>query len=272
MSDQNRVLLLGCVGRDPEVRYTASGVKILTLSVGTNRFHRKDGEAEPTKMTGWHQVKFIGRLADKAEKRVKKGALIRVDGELQTRSYVKSGDAADDKRYVTEVVARELQVLGDGGQPSDEDNDLNLALMLGRVGQDPDVFVTADGVKIVTISLATNRYRREEGAAEATQETEWHRVKLFGRLADVAEKYVTKGKQIRIAGEVRTRSYTREDAPDDKRYATEIVANDLQLLGGGAEDRTPAPSESAAPSSRAPAPPSDMDEFDDGFGSEALPF
>lgn len=260
MSDQNRVLLLGTVDREPEVRFTAAGVKIVTLKVGTNRYIREEGANEPKKVTGWHQVKLIGRLADKAEKRVKKDALIRVDGELQTRSYAKNGDAPDDKRYVTEVIARELQVLGQRAE-DEGDNDLNLALLLGRVGQDPEIFTTNEGVKIATISLATNRYRREEGASEPTKETAWHKVKLFGHLADIAERYVTTGKQIRIAGEVRTRSYAKDETPDDKRYVTEIIAAELQLLGGGSDDR----SQATAP--REPAAPP-ADDFDD----ESLPF
>jgi single-strand DNA-binding protein len=114
-------------------------------------------------------------------------------------------------------------------------SDLNLVILIGNAGDDPKVYFTPTGVKIVTVRIATNRYYRAKDAAELTKATEWHQIKLFGQLADVAEKYVTKGKQVRISGESRTRSYVKDGAPpEDRRYVTEVYATELQLLGGGA--------------------------------------
>ncbi len=116
-------------------------------------------------------------------------------------------------------------------------SDLNLVVLLGNAGDDPKVFFTPSGAKIVTVRIATNLYYRAKDAAELTKATEWHQIKLYGPLADVAEKYVTKGKQVRITGELRTRSYVKEGAaPEDRRYVTEVIAKELQLLGGGSKD------------------------------------
>ena len=103
----------------------------------------------------------------------------------------------------------------------------NRVQLIGRVGQDPEVKTLEGGKKLANVSIATNDvYYKENG--DKVEQTEWHRVTAWGKTADLIEKYVTKGKEIGIEGRLVHRSY--EDKNGEKRYITEIVANELLLL------------------------------------------
>ena len=108
---------------------------------------------------------------------------------------------------------------------------VNKAILIGNVGQDPEIRYTGDvnnGTKVATFRLATTeRYRDRSGNLQ--EHTEWHNVVVWRNTADVVEKYVKKGTQVYIEGRIRTRSW--DDQNGNKRYATEIVADTLQLLG-----------------------------------------
>lgn len=108
---------------------------------------------------------------------------------------------------------------------------INKVILIGNVGQDPEVRYTGDasnGAKVATLRLATTeRYKDRNGNLQ--EHTEWHSVVVWRNTADVVEKYVRKGSQIYVEGRLRTRSW--DDQNGNKRYATEIVADTLQLLG-----------------------------------------
>ncbi|WP_338646637.1 single-stranded DNA-binding protein [Flavobacterium sp. KS-LB2] len=104
----------------------------------------------------------------------------------------------------------------------------NRVQLIGRVGQDPEVKTLDGGKKLATVSIATNDvYYKENG--DKVEQTEWHRVTAWGKTADIIEKYVIKGKEIGIEGKLTHRSY--DDKNGEKRYVTEIVANEVLLLG-----------------------------------------
>ena len=104
----------------------------------------------------------------------------------------------------------------------------NKVQLIGHVGQDPEI-KNLDGVKkVANLTIATNdSYKNEKG--EKVEQTEWHKVVAWGKTAEIIEKYVTKGKEIAIEGKLTHRSY--DDKNGEKRYITEVVANDLLLLG-----------------------------------------
>ena len=108
---------------------------------------------------------------------------------------------------------------------------INKVILIGNVGQDPEVRYTGDasnGAKVATIRLATTeRYRDRNGNLQ--EHTEWHSVVVWRNTADVVEKYVRKGSQLYIEGRIRTRSW--DDQTGNKRYTTEIMADTLQILG-----------------------------------------
>ncbi|GAA4046207.1 MULTISPECIES: single-stranded DNA-binding protein [Flavobacterium] len=104
----------------------------------------------------------------------------------------------------------------------------NKVQLIGHVGQEPEIKTFDGGKKVANITIATNEsYTNNKG--EKVENTEWHRITAWGKVADIIEKYVIKGKEIAIEGKLTHRSY--DDKEGNKRYITEIVANELLLLG-----------------------------------------
>lgn len=104
----------------------------------------------------------------------------------------------------------------------------NRVQLIGHVGNDPEIKNLEGGKKVANLTIATNEsYKNEKG--EKVEQTEWHKVVAWGKTAEIIEKYVTKGKEIAIEGKLTHRSY--DDKNGEKRYITEVVANDILLLG-----------------------------------------
>jgi single-strand DNA-binding protein len=103
----------------------------------------------------------------------------------------------------------------------------NKVQLIGHVGQEPEIKTFDGGKKVATITIATNDYYTND-KGEKVEQTEWHRVSAWGKLADIIEKYVDKGKEIAVEGKLSHRSY--DDKEGNKRYITEVVANDILLL------------------------------------------
>ena len=133
---------------------------------------------------------------------------------------------------------------------------INKVILIGNLGRDPETRYTTDGgTAITTLNIATTRrYRNAEG--QTVSETEWHRVVLFSRLAEIAKEYLHKGSQCYIEGRLRTRKY--EDKQGVERWVTEIIAEQLQLLRQKDSDEKPAQAKPAA-QRRAPEPAYDSD-------------
>jgi single-strand DNA-binding protein len=115
---------------------------------------------------------------------------------------------------------------------------LNRVELVGNVGKDPDIRTTQDGLKIVNLSLATSESWTDKSSGERKERTEWHRVVIFNeRLADVAERYVSKGTKLYVEGQLQTRKWQDQSGQD--RFSTEVVVQrfkgELGLLGGGGQ-------------------------------------
>lgn len=110
---------------------------------------------------------------------------------------------------------------------------VNKVILVGNLGADPEVKYTAGGMAIGTLSVATSESWKDKQSGEMQERTEWHRVKLFGRLAEIAGEYLKKGRQVYIEGSIRTEKYT--DKEGVQRYSTDIIGNEMQMLGGGNE-------------------------------------
>lgn len=108
---------------------------------------------------------------------------------------------------------------------------INKVILVGRLGQDPDVRYTAGGTAITTISIATSESWKDRNTGQQQERTEWHRVVFFGRLAEIAGQYLKRGSQVYVEGSLRTNKYT--DKNGIERYSTDINANELQMLGSG---------------------------------------
>ena len=107
---------------------------------------------------------------------------------------------------------------------------INKVILVGNLGNDPDVRATASGARIANISLATTDSWTDKQTGQKQDRTEWHRVVFFNRMAEIVEQYLTKGSQVYVEGRLQTRKWQDQNGQD--RYTTEIVANDMQMLGG----------------------------------------
>lgn len=107
---------------------------------------------------------------------------------------------------------------------------VNKVTLIGNVGADPETRYTQNGSAITTLRLATSDSWTDKQSGQKQERTEWHRVKMFGKLAEVAGEYVKKGRQIYVEGSIRTEKYTDKEGAE--RFSTDIIANEMQLLGG----------------------------------------
>jgi single-strand DNA-binding protein len=107
---------------------------------------------------------------------------------------------------------------------------INKVILVGNLGADPETRYTASGAAVTNIRLATSESWRDKQSGEQQERTEWHRVVFFTRLAEIAGEYLRKGRQVYIEGSLRTRKWQDQGGQD--RYTTEIVANEMQMLGG----------------------------------------
>ncbi|HKJ88451.1 MAG TPA: single-stranded DNA-binding protein [Gammaproteobacteria bacterium] len=106
---------------------------------------------------------------------------------------------------------------------------VNKAILIGNLGADPEVRYTASGTAVANFRIATSEnYTTKDGTRETR--TEWHRIVTFGKLAEICGEYLSKGRQVYIEGRIQTRGW--EDREGSKRYTTEVVANQMQMLGG----------------------------------------
>ncbi len=155
---------------------------------------------------------------------------------------------------------------------------LNKVMLIGRLGADPEARFLPSGAAVTTIRLATSRRWKDKQTGERKEETEWHRVVFFNRLAEIAGEYLKKGSQAYIEGRIRTQKWQGQDGQD--RYSTEIVAENMNMLDsrsggtsefGGEYAEPPSTksfnqSKSAVPQNSAgsmPPPPPNYDDFDD---------
>lgn len=156
---------------------------------------------------------------------------------------------------------------------------LNKVTLIGNLGADPEVRYLPTGGAVTSISLATTRRWKDKQSGERKDATEWHRVIFFNRLAEVAGEYLKKGSQVYVEGRLQTRKWQGQDGQD--RYTTEIIAEEMQMLGsrsGGTSSfgeqapaanysapkpANPAPKPMSNSVGNMPPPPPDYDDFDD---------
>ncbi|MBZ4039508.1 MAG: single-stranded DNA-binding protein [Lysobacterales bacterium RIFOXYD1_FULL_69_11] len=162
---------------------------------------------------------------------------------------------------------------------------INKVILVGNLGNDPEMKYTQGGMAVCTLSLATTSVRKDRDG-NTQEKTEWHRVKLFGKLGEIAGEYLKKGRQVYIEGSIRYDKFTGQDGVE--KYFTDIVADEMQMLGGGAEgggggggsyrgggDRSERPSRPPQRQESAPrreAPPAKSSDFADDFADDDIPF
>ncbi len=151
---------------------------------------------------------------------------------------------------------------------------INKAILVGNLGNDPETKYTQGGMAITKISLATTSVRKDRDG-NPQENTQWHRVTFFGKLGEIAGEYLRKGSQVYVEGEIRYDKYTGQDGVE--KYFTEIVANEMQMLGGrgegggGGGERPARPRQDSAPQRQAPQRQSAPPPADD-FSDDDIPF
>ena len=153
---------------------------------------------------------------------------------------------------------------------------INKVILVGNLGNDPEVRYANNGAAIANISVATSESWKDKNTGEQQERTEWHRVVLFNRLGEIAGEYLRKGSKVYIEGKLQTRKWQDQSGQD--KYTTEIVGNEMQMLdsrgdnagqGGGYQARQPAPAhqgggqQQSAPQQNAAPQPAPANDFDD---------
>ncbi len=141
---------------------------------------------------------------------------------------------------------------------------INKVIVVGNLGGDPETRYMPSGAAVTNLTVATNESWKDKQTGEQKDRTEWHKVAMFGRLAEIAAEYLRKGSQVYIEGKLRTRKW--QDKQGNDRYTTEIVADEMQMLGGrgGGGGGMSAGRGDSAPSGPPPSVPAPSgDEFDD---------
>lgn len=147
---------------------------------------------------------------------------------------------------------------------------INKVILVGNLGADPETRYTASGAAVTNIRLATSESWRDKQTGEQQERTEWHRVVFFNRLAEIAGEYLRKGRQVYIEGSIRTRKWQDQNGQD--RYTTEIVANEMQMLGGRDSDAGGASADSGFRDSSQRSKEKATAVADEGFVDDDIPF
>jgi len=142
---------------------------------------------------------------------------------------------------------------------------LNKVMIIGNLGKDPEMRYMPNGEAVATLTLATSESWKDKATGAAQEKTEWHRVVLFRRLAEIAGEYLKKGAKVYIEGRLQTRKWQDKQGID--RYTTEIVGNEMQMLSGGTGK--PSAQNEQTPQQGKPAKEGERD-YDSGYQGEAV--
>jgi single-strand DNA-binding protein len=229
----NKVMIIGFVEQDPDLRHTPDNQSVTSFSVSTDRrWITSTGDSRES--TEWFNLVAWGSLAEFASRRLRKDRRIYAEGHLQTRSW----EDADGKRhYRTEVVADKLISMDDREtvyqETADESGEeapicLNRVMVIGNVGRHPEMRYTTGGQAVTSFSLAATR-PWTSASGERHDTTEWFNVISWGSLAEICNQYLFKGRRVFIEGELRTKGWEQPDGT--KHFRTELVASEMILLG-----------------------------------------
>lgn len=137
---------------------------------------------------------------------------------------------------------------------------LNKVMLIGSLGRDPEIRYMPNGDAACNLSVATSESWKDK-SGEKQERTEWHRISMFGKLAEIAGQYLSKGSSVYLEGKLQTRKWTDKDGVD--KYTTEIIADRMQMLGGKEQRQDQQQEQRKDPPSRQQRPPSD--DFDDSI-------
>ena len=203
----NKVILVGKLIEEVEVRHSPRELAVTNLKVETAIKVKDHVKTEQ------HSVVAFGKLAEICGSHLKKDGQVYIEGRSKKRSWEKEGVT----RYTTEVIASNILLLGSG-----DNLGVNKAIYIGRLGANPEIRYTNDGLAVAILSLATNEKNGDKN------ETQWHRIIVIGKLAEICERYLDKGRQICIEGRIQTRSWEKSG---NTYSISEVIASRMEMLG-----------------------------------------
>lgn len=143
---------------------------------------------------------------------------------------------------------------------------INKAIILGNLGNDPELKYMQNGDAVCNISVATSESWTDKNTGQAQERTEWHRITAYRRLAEIMGQYLKKGSQVYIEGKIQTRKWQAQDGTD--RYSTEIIANQMQMLGSKGDNQQG----QNTPNNQRQSKPQQANDFADDNFSDDIPF
>lgn len=146
---------------------------------------------------------------------------------------------------------------------------VNKVILVGRLGRDPEGRYSQSGTAICNLSVATTRRVKNKATEQWEEETEWHRVSVFGRTAESCTQYLAKGREVYVEGRLQTRSYEKDGA---KRYSTEVIADVVHFLGGKGDGGGGQPSGGRGGGKRGAPEPYDPGDYGPGPKDDDIPF
>jgi single-strand DNA-binding protein len=230
----NRIMIIGFVEREPEIRLSADGKPVASFTVSTScQWTTSAGEKHDA--TEWFNIVAWDDLAEAAKAQLHEGQRIYAEGHLQTRSW---DDTNGDRHVRCEVVAGRLIPMGDreaitipDAESSSTDSAqlcLNRAMVIGNLGRDPEMRYTPEGQAVTTFALAATRsWTLPQGGRGDS--TEWFNIVAWGSLAEICNQYLAKGRRVYVEGELRTRGWEQPDGA--KHFRSELIASEMIMLG-----------------------------------------
>ena len=229
----NKVMIIGFVEREPEMRRAVNGEPVTCFGVSTKRRWTTTA-GESREATEWFNVVAWGDLAEAASTRLQRDQRLYAEGHLQTRSW----EDTDGQRQVrTEMIVSKLIPMDDreaiATRNLDVDGEtmplcMNRVMVIGNLGRDPEMRYTPEGQAVASFSLAATRSWTSANGGRHDS-TEWFNIVSWGGLAEICNQYLTKGRRVYIEGELRTRGWEQPDGK--KHFRTEVIANEMIMLG-----------------------------------------
>ena len=137
---------------------------------------------------------------------------------------------------------------------------VNKVILLGNCGRDPEIRYLPSGQAVANISIATSTRRKDKNSGELVEETQWHRVTFFDRMAEIASQYVKKGSQVYVEGRIKYGKFTNKDGVEQN--TCDIIATEMQLLGGKPDGQPARPAQAASAPGKAAVQGSGFDDMD----------
>lgn len=233
MFSLNRVQIIGYQTQPVTVRQTPSGTSVTDLNIAVPYTFKSEGGDRMEGKTFFTVTLWSG-MADTASKYLRVGGQVYLSGRLQTDSW--DDTQSGEKRSKTKMIATDMILLDpkDGAMEPPSGSGLvtqclNRCEVIGNCTKDPEMRTTPSGQKVLTIGVATNERWKDRNSSEDRERTEFHNIVVWGDLAEAVSKSIKKGNKVYACGRVQNRSWETKDG--QKRVTTELVADQISLLG-----------------------------------------